>query len=68
LNDGFWQWITEDVMSMDYNITWSQKQGMKFGRKAMKAKIQKTLEEIIDGKRDRRNKKPKREDDWREAK
>lgn len=51
-NVGFWQWIKNDIMGMDYNINWSINQGKKFDRKPMMKKIEKYLSKIADNKRD----------------
>lgn len=46
-NLGFWQWIKEDILTMNYNIKWSIKQGLRFDRKTNKDKIKKLLRQVM---------------------
>lgn len=45
-NMGFWKWIDEDVLSMEYNINWSIRQGKKFDRRAMKKRIERYIRKV----------------------
>lgn len=49
---GFWQWIQEDILSMNYDIKWSQRQGMKFDRKTNVEKLEKLIREVLGSKND----------------
>lgn len=46
LNRGFWNWINDDILNTDYNVKWSIRQGEKFDRKRVGAKITKLLRGI----------------------
>lgn len=49
LNKGFWKWLKSDIIGMEnYDINWSINQGKKFGRLAMKPKIERLIREIIE--------------------
>jgi hypothetical protein len=51
LSNKFWQWIKEDILTMNYDIKWSQKQGKKFGRARIKNKIEKLLQKYVRDKK-----------------
>lgn len=46
-NMGFWKWIKEDILPMNYNVRWSQNQGFKFDRVNVMPRIENFLEKYI---------------------
>lgn len=50
-NMGFWQWLKEDILLMDYDLKWSQRQGMKFDRRTNMRRLEKLIREVLESKK-----------------